>query len=731
MFGRSPTRIVRIPPLYFYLLILLCIASWQVVWAASNSIPPEWTTVYSLPVGRFRSGSLGAALAMTVLLVGAGLSWERSGVRGVYRLLRRVRSHPVSLILPLGTLIPGLLLFEPGNRLALAVGLVTLVVGLILFLPGWHRADLPVFVGLLLIGGLGLRLAFMLWDWTWLDEGFYVNTAMNMQETWQVAPRFMALTPDLPIYPFYGYGVGLYGLWGRIAGVGLLSTRSFSFVAGTLALIPLYGTARLWFGKEAAFMTAALGGLSLLTLQSAYARPDGLAMLAVSLALFAHVWASQSPDRPRRHALAGLAAGFALETHLTTIVVLAALGTYMVIDYLRSLRRGERLLRNHGLWWFGLGAVLPIGLYLYGHILVLPDPAAYFTLQRNLAPPVNLLFRLQAQRRFLYSLPEFALIILSAGSAALRLRQPDRHWLSLLALTALFYVPFGPNSEIHYTIPTMPILLGGLGAFCTAGFLENERPRAWKAATFFTASIMLLGVGVGTIRLRNEERLHGIETFAPTAEAIRAALAPDEGILGPGVYYPFLPEYRNYILAHYGETAVGPILTGVSEDVYWQKVFVERFPRAWIYNPAGIPWGYMPIIDSYITASGAEQVTAFLWLLPDDLRPLAGAAPPAGDMPLALIATSTLPDRLSPGEKASLHALWAIGESASGPVEVSLYNGDPANGFLLADAVIPAEQVTPNHFAGTALAWTTPDEGNGSLTLCTLVGEVRECKALE
>jgi hypothetical protein len=92
--------------------------------------------------------------------------------------------------------------------------------------------------------GLGVRVGFLLFDWVWTDEGFYLSTATNMLTRLQVAPAAMRLPEDIPIYPLFGYGIGIYGLWARLVGVSLTKARLLSYLLGLISLPFIYLTVR-------------------------------------------------------------------------------------------------------------------------------------------------------------------------------------------------------------------------------------------------------------------------------------------------------------------------------------------------------------------------------------------------------------------------------------------------------------------------------------------------------
>lgn len=441
----------------------------------------------------------------------------------------------------------------------------------------------------------------------------------------------------------------------------------FSYIIGLLALPFLFAATRLWYGWRTGLVTTAIAAISILFLQSTYARPNALSMVAVSLTFFLHVYAFRQ-GKARYHFLVGLLAGLALDTHLNTVIFLFAYAGYYVVNYIECVRRERQLLSTAALWPFLVGATLGVLVYYLGRASVLNALASgssstegYVDFLRGL-----LSGRLNAAVGRLHtywslSSGEVVLILLTTIGALARRTGADRHWLILMAFVQLGYVLFGPNATLHYLIDGLVIFMASTGALVTYGLDREERaalPR--HSFVLLGIAVLLIANDVDTLRMRNQNRLAWVRRRAPIIEYIENNVDHDEAILGSVIYYPYLCDYLNYLHVYFPDAALAPALAHMDEEVYWRNVLLTLWPVVRIDPPEFSDyWPQIEVQESYMAARHAEEIVPYLWAVTDGtLVTDAAYAQTAREAELQMVAHSQLPSVVNPGTFLEWDSLW-------------------------------------------------------------------------
>jgi hypothetical protein len=559
-----------------------------------------------------------------------------------------------------------------------------LLIAISLYLAGPARQTtkdqslLVVIPLLVILVGLGLRLWLLFVDYVWIDEGITLSIAANMLQGGGIVPAMNHVPDDVSILPFWGYGLGVYGLWSRVFGVGLAQGRVLSYLLGLPALPLMYATSRLWYGRRTALVTTSIAALSILFLESTIARNNALPMAAASLIMFVHVYACQQ-ERRGLHFAVGLLSVLALETHLAHLSLMVAWGGYYLVDYLSRVRQNGRWLQSAPLCFFLAGAIPGLLLYFYVHMLLPQNferQIQYLstltqTQSSSLSGRVGVL-RTMIKIYWLFSTPEILLIAAATLGALVRRTPADKHWLSLMAFTMLGYFLVGLNGDIQYTTYGMPIYLGATGALVTYGLGKEEKPgSAWERTTYFAVLLLLAAHAVGTIRLHDKYRTAFESKRRPVVTYIQENLPTDTGIMAPPVFYASLTEYQTYLDIYYPAAAGGPALASEEPEPYWQNVLLDTWPQVRV-NPPDAVFPQVEVPDSYMAARHAEEVVDDLWVVTDgDLVTDANYARTAGEADLQMVAHRKLPSSLEPGTSLQLHTLWVTREAIEGDYTVT------------------------------------------------------------
>lgn len=221
---------LQIPPCWLQAVLLLeALSLWVFLAALTFFLPEGWSTLFNLPFRLAQLLALAGAGLLSLLAAMAWLAPRHKWLRYPFAIYCELFSRPLSLILAGVPLLPGLFFLSHSGWWGYSLlGTECALIALSFYLANpiaWDSRSnmrLVVIAAVIIAIGLGLRVGILFLDWIWTDEGFYLSTAINMLTSHQIAPAMMCLPDEVPIHPFYGHAVGLYGLWGRVVGVSLL-----------------------------------------------------------------------------------------------------------------------------------------------------------------------------------------------------------------------------------------------------------------------------------------------------------------------------------------------------------------------------------------------------------------------------------------------------------------------------------------------------------------------------
>lgn len=659
-------------------IILAAIAALQAAFTAAAWMTPAAGPIFGLPARAIQAASTVVALGLAGPAIAVWRAPQGTVARGLSGALTRLRRHPASLILPLALLIPPIV-YLPGRWIGyplVSVELILLALLLYLAAPPERRDRPGPFVAIVsvavIVVGLALR-AWLVWHSAFDDEGMTLSAAANIARGGGLAPGMMRLPASAPDRPDWGRLLIVYGWWVRAFGVGLVQIRLLGWALGALALGAIYGGIRALYDRQSALIGTALAAASVLGLYSAVGRNNGLPMLAAALVLWLHLWLhKRGPDAA--HLLVGIAAALSLEAHLLNLALVTALGGAYLVDYLREVRDGERILHRSPLWFYLIGALPLLAGYVYLHILSLPNPAGYlsylggFGMEGGLAASLTARLAAAGLRYRLWwdASPAGVLLIATAVAAAIvRHEEPDRHWLALLAFGELGYFLFNPTNVVNndYTAFALAVIFLGAGPLIARGFRPGDAPPVWQRPAAALSLMLLLTYSGHTVRDRQvtAERFDAIRQ--PLVAELRERVPAGQTVMALEFMYPDLTDYDVLLTpgAHHDST-LAPALAGVDHDAYWLDVLLEAWPQAEIdshFYPPRERLKADTLAGSYLLALDAHHPADYLWVLPADkwTRP-PGAA--EGDAALVMTAVSAMPGAAAPGGTITLRTVWAV-----------------------------------------------------------------------
>ncbi|MGI8586390.1 MAG: ArnT family glycosyltransferase [Chloroflexia bacterium] len=363
--------------------------------------------------------------------------------------------------------------------------------------PPWTRAEIVLFVGLLALS-LVTRLAY-LDEIPWrfhFDEG-YAFTEIMRYYTIPTLPLFTTTwhqtgLPSLLFYPEAGLM--------HIVGVGLAGVRVGVALVGALLVLPVYGIARLAWGRTA----AALAGFGVCISAAAvhYSRISILNMTTAFwwAACFYFLLRGLRSRRPGDFVWAGLAAGTSMYTYYGTRLLpylLLAFAAYLLLFHFRATRErlGHLALVAVG-FLAGFGPLLGYfqqhpGVWSARGLSDLNVPASIPTTWDGIVADWNVLAPLALKNLLGFSVlpgqdnvyfaplllaPEAVLLTLGVGLLIRRWRQPASFLILLTGFGVLFvatlleypttpnFAHWAPAFPVFYLTLALPLALL-LGAF--------------------------------------------------------------------------------------------------------------------------------------------------------------------------------------------------------------------------------------------------------------------------
>lgn len=641
--------------------------------------PEGWSRIYRLPptAAVVLSGMLALAwIALSILAYRPPSTPLRLIVRGVLWL----RKTPLWLLILLPAL-PLLFLARStwAGTLLLQAQVLLLTLTLYILAPSaWVAAKsrwLWVLAGVLIAAGLAMRFTAVI-NGAYIDEGHYLSLAIGRLRGEWISPN-SGLPESITVHPAWGLlMMAIYGLWVKLFGIGLIQLRMLGYLGGLLALIPIYVSARQWWGPRAGIVAAAFAALSYFGLEASAARNAALPMLFFGLALAAHVTAFKQ-ERPIWHLGVGVLAGLALEVHLLALALITAMGGVYLVDYVQRVRQNRRMVMNAPILFFALGVAPVLAADVAIRIMSLPDASNFLPAlgsfsgtqtdvgQMVLARLATIVQRFQLMWELMPM--ETTIILLSIGAAILRRSPSDRHWLMLLLFNEIGYSLFMPVQvvSISYISFSIALLLSGTGALVTLG-VQSEQ-------TAGTLQERVLGVGLGVLlcagtflALDNMMVLHDQWEAArtPPTDAIKERVPAGATIIAHESYISYLLDYEILNTIGAGESSVPSRLVGMEHDAYWLDMLIKHWPAAQVNSHFGGGEDTLnpnTLVGSYFAARRAIHPVPLVWIAEDQNW---NTSAPNGAM--LQLAAYVPPTSTEAGESMILHTIWVTrGELAA------------------------------------------------------------------
>ena len=295
------------------------------------------------------------------------------------------------------------------------------------------------------------------------DEPAWTDYAVAWSETGNIYYRLLAHR-EVPITPGVGYWLIPFAGWLDIFGVTLASGRLFIWLLYALACLAIAAAGYRLYDRWVGLFAGIIAASSLFMLASRIIRPEiGLPIFGALLILV------YLRKRPIWGLFAGVLAVLSMEVHAAGLAYILAAGGMYFTDLF--LHRQDRLrFQRFGL--FVLGGLLGSVIYIFFHILVLPNPADFFTSlssERDFLSGLNWgvferSFDLYAGRAPV----ELALIGFSIVGLIVRGEENDRLLLRFLAFCVAAYFVFVPAPE-RYLIVFAPFAYIGTAALIRFG----------------------------------------------------------------------------------------------------------------------------------------------------------------------------------------------------------------------------------------------------------------------
>jgi len=617
---------------------------WNVINAALLVYVLSHESTAPVIFGRYtRFYALGAGVAV---LLAAGVL-ALSLTTGLQAALRRRLSGRLSLLTIIAVIAVNLALWllpSDADQIKLFIGANTFLLGLWLSAER-ERASFPVVTVLSVTTVALLTLGFFSAyryppPHPGGDEVTWMNYAVTWLRTGMAYPQIVMADP-LPIVPGVGYWVIGLAAWLRLFGVTFVALRVLVWLvyAAVVLSIGLVG-ARL-YDRATGWLAAIIAASSMLMLSRRLLRPELALIIPAVLILLAYT--------RRRHALwafiCGLLCVFTLEIHASGIAYILALSIAFLWDAARAWRHGEPLLRV-SLIPFLAGGVLGGVVYLFAHILILPEPGYFF---ENLRSGRDFLMLINLAERWWRVLADYwvtAPLELIAFALALlilwrRNSGHDRTILSLFAVTLLAYLFFVPYQQVYYVI-FLPYIVLAIAALVRAG-LDTAADASHRLATgVMLAALAMPFVAVSARHLSLTDP-YPSRTLSGAEQCLRHLADPGAVVAGDiAAYWTFL-DYDHYV-ATIGEYELLNYRELTSPLEPWDRVQPDV---VFFTQTPGYPQ-LSPRISAYVAHNHYQEIIRFVsdghpvqvWLRP-------GYEPPGGrEQALAFCksAVETLPD---------------------------------------------------------------------------------------
>lgn len=535
-----------------------------------------------------------------------------------------------------------------------------------------------------LLLGIALRLHWLHFRPVFVDESQYVFLMVNFLEKGQLAPTFSKLPDHIPIYPYWGYSLVLYGFWAQIFGAGILQARSLNFIAGLLMLPLVFLAARYWFDTKTALISTALLSLQNWYLHTVVARNNALVSLIIAGGLLLHIYAVKE-RKPVLHLILGLYTWIMLESHVIALTYAIGWGGYYLVMYVVEAYSEKKILFRAPLWYFVLGSFIGVGLYIMVRMYVygLDD---FILISQSVSESVypvsnegflrdkyDVFVRRHLLSRFLRDyLTDTALLIIICGLALIRRKTADIHWLLIMVFAQVGYFIFDTRGHYHYTIFGLPLFWVTSGALVTYGLRRRDQLSAGVQLTLLAALLVpIVAYDIRQARQNHAQFIQEQEQWAEALIILDEQFEAGSPVLSHKYEAALLPQYDVLISS---SNALVPAATFANQSApeYWAQQIVEQWPQAVFAEPGLTFIGTGDLARSYWRAShGTERAYGLIVNDTEHYVRNSGDLELDPDLPIQLIAYD--PDAIATG---SLETIWLIREQGiyNGQISVRLFD---------------------------------------------------------
>lgn len=585
---------------------------------------------------------------------------------------QQAAAHPLMVVLALALVVAGgvIVVTVPGYTW---LAVYTIFLGLYLYWLGRdHLTAFTVITIGAIITAQAVRVVYLYTVPPFNDEGLYLTIGEALRTGEGLVPAAAYLRPTIPIYPWWGYSVALYGYWTELFGATLVSTRWLSYLLSLLMLVPFYGAARLLFGHRVALASVALASWSWMFFYATRGRNYGFPMLITALVITLHIVAQRKSDN-RLHLLVGLMCLLLLEGHSLMIVIAFALAAWYAGSYLLRAIQQRRLLFADPMWYFVVGSVTAALLYLGIHVF-LPGidefqriTSAVRTPHRSgtlslLFPPLSLwdlrLYLAQRPRSAPGATIEWLVIAASLVVALVAYRKKAAYWLIMLGLLFVGYSLFDGRGHFSYTVFMVPLAFIGAGllALPTDDGMQPTGQVAFMLLLAIFASFQL------SWTVRNAE--HGLaeqRAIAQQMPAIEAAYPQrsDEFFFGEARIIGLAPKENIISISDYSAEA-GGYMNNISFNAYWADAILKEWPIGLMYTQGA---RQQHTVFAFFTARQAAPIDPdsriIVELVPQvPFTRVAERVNFNSTAPAQLVGYTPLPPEAQPGDTLTLEAIW-------------------------------------------------------------------------
>ncbi|GEM_PF-3727775 len=451
------------------------------------------------------------------------------------------------------------------------------------------------------------------------DEAGWTNYAVTWLQTGNLYYKIMGVRA-LPITPGVGYGVTLYARWLAVFGVTFASARAFIWLVHLAAVMCMALAGWKLYDGQIGILSALLAAASPLLLAQRIVRPEiGLPAIG-ALLLIVH---KGSQKRPWYGLVGGWLAVLSLEIHAAGIAYIVGIVGLCGYDTLRTGSERRITVPRHCLA-FAAGILGGLVLYVFLHILVLAQPAAFFADLQSNREFLTAAAKSTAISRILTVYGDVApaeLLFFAIGLLGLimRRRPDDLRLLFFWLFTAIGYLLFVPRAGYYLSL-FAPFVILSIASVLRDRFEAQAQPLsasglALSALFVFCTCGQFIAVSWPGASLANYT-----ESGPSQIEArIRELAKPSEVVVGHILSYWGLVDYPNFYAS---QAEVDPAGRISGEDPYarWQRlapdVVFHTFYPAWPNVPPNLARYMDDMHYQLVDTFSAEGYVTKVWRRP-------------------------------------------------------------------------------------------------------------------